>query len=126
MVSTSFFDGLAYHDYEGVSLYDDERERLLESMGAHKAMILRNHGLLTVGATVPEAFIRLHRLERACQVQVDAAAAGKLRVLDDDVARKSGADMRAFSKSLADRSLDAVAFAALMRKMDRVDSSYRE
>jgi len=126
MVSTGFFGDLAYHDYEGVSLYDDERERLVASMGSHTAMILRNHGLLTVGATVPAAFIRLHRLERACQVQIDAAAAGKLRLIADDVAAKSGDDLVAFSKSGSGGGLGVLEFAALMRKMDRIDPSYRE
>ncbi|MFT5174759.1 MAG: ribulose-5-phosphate 4-epimerase/fuculose-1-phosphate aldolase [Gammaproteobacteria bacterium] len=126
MASTGFFGGLAYHDYEGVSLYEDERERLLTSMGEHKAMILRNHGLLTTGATVAEAFIRLYRLERACQIQLDAAAAGTLRLLSNDVAEKSGRDLSAFSKSGSGGDLGALEFAALMRKMDRVDASYRD
>jgi ribulose-5-phosphate 4-epimerase/fuculose-1-phosphate aldolase len=126
MVSTGFFGNLAYHDYEGVSLYDDERERLVASMGEHKAMILRNHGLLTVGGTVPEAFIRLHRLERACQIQVDAGSAGQLRVLADPVASKSRQDMDDFTKSGPDARPGALAFAALMRKLDRIDPSYRD
>ena len=75
MASTCFFEALGYHDYEGVSVHLDERERLLQSLGDATAMILRNHGLLAVGRTVPEAFGRLYRLERACQVQLDAAAA---------------------------------------------------
>lgn len=126
MVSTGFFGKLAYHDYESVSLYEDERARLVASMGEHKAMILRNHGLLTVGATVPEAFIRLHRLERACQIQVDAAGAGHLRILDDRVADKSGQDLDSFSRKNSAGRTGMLEFAALMRKMDRIDPSYRE
>ena len=90
MGATAFFEDIAYHDYEGPSLYLDERERLQESLGDKRVLILRNHGLLTVGRTVAEAFIRLYRLESACQVQLDAGAAGSLRVLDQDLARKSG------------------------------------
>ncbi len=75
---TPFYNRVGYHDYEGASLYPDERERIVASHGPHKALILRNHGLLVVGRTVAGCFLRLNRLERACQVQVDAAAAGTL------------------------------------------------
>ena len=61
--------------------------------------MLRNHGLLTTGRTVPEAFLRLYRLERACQIQVDAAAAGTLNIMGDNLAGKSGADMDRFAES---------------------------
>lgn len=125
MVSTGFFEGVAYHEYEGPSLYEDERERLVASLGPHKAMILRNHGLLTVGRTVPEAFLRLYRLERACQIQLDAAAAGRLHLIPEEVARKSGRDMDAFSARESESGIGALEFAALMRKLDRVDPSYR-
>ena len=76
MGATAFFEDIAYHDYEGPSLYLEERDRLQESLGDKRVLILRNHGLLTVGKTVAEAFIRLYRLESACQVQLDAGAAG--------------------------------------------------
>ena len=125
MVSTGFFGSLAYHDYEGPSLYEGERERLVASLGGNKAMILKNHGLLTVGRTVPEAFLRLHRLERACQVQVDAAACGTPHIIADDVAARSGEDMDRFSALESEAGIGALEFAALMRKLDRTDSSYR-
>ena len=89
---------LAYHDYEGPSLELDERGRLLASLGENQAMMLRNHGLLVTGRSVPEAFLRLYRLERACQIQIDAAAAGTLNLLGDNLASKSGADMDRFSE----------------------------
>ena len=126
MAATTFFGEIAYHDYEGVSLYLDERGRLLEALGDRKAMILRNHGLLTVGSTVPEAFSRLYRLERACQIQIDAAAAGTLRVLGDDVAAKSGRDTNAFAGRGGNTGMGRLEFDALMRRMDRVDPSYRD
>jgi len=125
MVSTRFFDRVAYHDYEGISLYDDERERLLRSLGSKKAMILRNHGLMTVGRSVAEAFLNLYRLERACQVQVDAAAAGQLRIIDAAVADKSARDIDAFSERETSEGVGAIEYAALMRKIDKVDDSYR-
>lgn len=123
MTSTQFYDDIAYHDYEGVSIYLDERERLLEALGDRKAMILRNHGLLVVGRTVPEAFLNLYRLERACQVQIDAAAAGKLRQISGNVAARSRDDLE---RAATDKPKGDLEFAALMRKLDKTDASYRD
>jgi ribulose-5-phosphate 4-epimerase/fuculose-1-phosphate aldolase len=123
MAATAFFGKLAYHDYEGPSLDLDERGRLLKNLGDNPAMMLRNHGLLTTGRTVPEAFLRLYRLERACQIQVDAGAAGTLNILGDNLAGKSGADLDRFADS--DTGQGDLEFAALIRKLDKVDTSWR-
>lgn len=124
MGSTAFQDRLSYHDYEGVSLYLDERERLVDHLGSNHAMILRNHGLFTTGRTVAEAFLWLYRLERAAQVQIDAGSAGTLKVIGGNIAKKSGEDVNGFAASEAEYG--ALEFAALMRKMDKLDPSYRE
>ncbi|NBA95888.1 class II aldolase/adducin family protein [Pseudomonas sp. R5(2019)] len=71
-----FYGKLAYHTYEGIALSLEERERLIADLGPHKAMILRNHGLLVGGRSVAEAFHEIHFLERACQAQVQALAGG--------------------------------------------------
>ncbi|MCW5745550.1 MAG: class II aldolase/adducin family protein [Alphaproteobacteria bacterium] len=125
MVSTGFTGRLSYHEYEGPSLDLGERERLQEHLGDNQAMLLRNHGLLVTGRSVPEAFLRLYRLERACQIQVDAAAAGKLHVLDEKSARKSGADMDAFSERESKVGIGDLEFAALLRKLDKADPQWR-
>jgi ribulose-5-phosphate 4-epimerase/fuculose-1-phosphate aldolase len=125
MVATAFHGKLAYHDYEGPSLDLDERGRLLKNLGEHQAMLLRNHGLLATGRSVPEAFLRLYRLERACQIQVDAAAAGTLNVMGDNLAGKSGADMDRFSEMESAAGVGDVEFAALIRKLDKTDTSWR-
>ena len=124
MNATAFFDDIAYHDYEGPSLYLDERERLVESLDGKHAMILRNHGLMTVGRTVAAAFQRLYRLERACQVQIDAGAAGKLNIMSDNLAAKSGVDTNAFAESEDGFGFGELEYAALLRKIDRIDSGY--
>lgn len=124
MFATAFHENVGYHDYEGASLYPDERERFVASLGTAKALILRNHGLLAVGSTVPECFLRLYRLERACQVQIAAASAGKLHVMPRTLANKSRADLDSFQDMLP-QGEGAVEFEALMRKLDRRDSSYR-
>lgn len=124
MFATAFHERLGYHEYEGASLYPDERERIVASLGPHKAMILRNHGLLTVGKTVPECFLRLYRLERACQVQLDAAAAGTLRLVPPVVAERSAQDLDSY-QGMQPTAEGEIEFAALMRKLDKVDRSYR-
>jgi ribulose-5-phosphate 4-epimerase/fuculose-1-phosphate aldolase len=123
MNSTAFQGRVAYHDYEGLSVHLDERARLIEDQGDCSVMILRNHGLLVTGRTVPEAFLRLYRLERSCQVQIDAAAAGTLNLLGDNVARKSGAELDEFTET--DNEHGALEFNALMRKLDKTDATYR-
>ena len=124
MGSTAFVDRISYHDYEGVSLYLDERERIVENLGDNHAMVLRNHGLLTTGRTVGEAFLWLYRLERAAQVQIDAGSAGTLNIIGGNVAKKSGDDVNGFAA--CEDSYGELEFAALMRKMDKIDPSFRE
>lgn len=72
-----YYRRLGYHDYEGISLNPDERARLVNDLGPHMAMILRNHGLLALGRTMAEAFNQIYFLERACQAQVQALAGGR-------------------------------------------------
>jgi ribulose-5-phosphate 4-epimerase/fuculose-1-phosphate aldolase len=72
-----FYNRLGYHDYEGIALDLDERERLVKALGPHRSMILRNHGLLAAGRTIAEAFVNIYFLERACQAQVKATSSGR-------------------------------------------------
>ena len=82
-----FYGHLAYHGYEGIALDLDERDRLVADLGEHRAMILRNHGLLACGRSIPEAFMELYFLERACQAQVAALAGGGELVLPPEAVR---------------------------------------
>jgi ribulose-5-phosphate 4-epimerase/fuculose-1-phosphate aldolase len=125
MFATAFYNRVGYHDYEGPSLALDERERLLASLDDNRAMILRNHGLLVVGASIPEAFLRLYRLERACQIQLDAAAAGPVNVVPGQIAQRSGQGIDQYSDAQTDAGIGSLEFAALMRKLDKTDSSYQ-
>ena len=124
MFSTVFHNRIGYHEYEGASLYPDERERIVASLGPHKAMILKNHGLLVVGRSVPECFLRLYRLERSCQIQVDAAAAGTLSLIPQTVADRSANDLDSY-QGMQPKPEGEIEFAALMRKLDKTDASYR-
>jgi ribulose-5-phosphate 4-epimerase/fuculose-1-phosphate aldolase len=114
---------LAYHDYEGVALDLDERERLVKDIGEQKhLMVLRNHGTLAIGLSCPDAFLRMFFLERACTMQVRALSGGvKLNWPNQGVPEKTGSrGAMAF-----DGPLGALAWPALMRKLDRIDPSYR-
>ena len=111
----------AYHDYEGVALDHDERPRLIKDMGTKHVMILRNHGTLTVGKTCADAFLRLYNLERACTIQVRALSGGtKINPTHQGVPEKvvgQVSDMGAFA--------DKMVWPALLRLLDRKDTSYR-
>lgn len=114
---------VAYHDYEGIATELDERERLARDLGDKHAMILRNHGTLAVGRTVGECFLRLYFLERACQVQVMMLAAGHDRLIapPDGVAER----VRDQTPPAGVAKAEALAWPALLRRLDRHDPGFR-
>src|SRR5476651_1303943 len=77
-ISMEFYGRVAYHDYEGVALDLSEQQRLVQDLGDKPVLMLRNHGLLTVGETVSQAFLRMYYLEKACDIQIAAQACGAL------------------------------------------------
>ena len=112
---------VAYHDYEGVALNLDERERLVRDLGDKPAMILRNHGTLAVGKSVGDAFQTMYFLERACAIQIAAQAGGAaLNIPGADVQDLVTKQVASFG-DIADRLL----WPAMVRKLDRIDRSYR-
>ncbi len=122
MYSHNFFNRVAYHEFEGPSMRLDERERLVRSIGAHNALILRNHGLLAIGKTIPEAFIRFWRLNRSCEVQL-AAQAAKLRLPSKAVCEAS---YQMGEEFLTDQApLGELEFDSILRKIDSRDASYK-
>ena len=125
MNATSFHQQIAYHEYEGSTLLLEEREKLAQDLGSSNALILRNHGLLTVGQTVAEAFLYMYRLESACQVQLDAMACGQpLTVPAEPVLERSARQMDEFAKCAAE--VGQLEFDALVRLMDQKDPSFRQ
>jgi ribulose-5-phosphate 4-epimerase/fuculose-1-phosphate aldolase len=122
MYSHNFYGRLAYHDFEGPSMRMDEQQRLVASLGAQPALILRNHGLLTVGRTVPEAFVRMWRLERASQIQL-AAQGARLRLPSAEVCLQSQELGEEFLTDTA--PLGELEFAALQRVIEHKDAGYK-
>ena len=123
MYSHNFWNRLSYHDFEGPSMRLEERERLVRSFGStNSSLILRNHGLLTVGRTIPEAFIRFWRLNRACEIQL-AAQVSKLRTPTEAVCEQSFRMGEEFLTDQAD--LGVLEFEAILRKIEKKDNSYK-
>ena len=117
------FVHIAYHDYEGVVLDIHEQARLLANMGDHEAMILRNHGLLAVGASIAEAFNNIYRLERACQVQIAALSCNtELSIPSPDVLEAT----THLYKPGVRRRFGVLEWPALLAKLDKLDPSYRD
>jgi len=117
-----FHNRVAYHDYEGIALDLDERARIAEDLGGHKVMILRNHGLLTAGRTIAEAFVLMYHLEKTCRAQLLAMATGaKLLMPPPDVCEHAGAQFER-----GGRVTGTLDWPALLREADAADPSYRD
>ncbi len=113
---------VAYHDFEGITIHADEAPRLLENIGSKPAVILRNHGLLSWGRTLPLAFVRLWTLQRACEVQVTQAALGPAIPVPVAVAEKTVQDSFQWDQKFG---AGQDVFDALVRRVDRIDASYK-
>lgn len=112
---------VAYHDFEGITVEPAEKERLLRDLGDKPAMILRNHGLLAWGPSVPEAFLIMWTLQRACDVQIAASRAGEVQPIRPEVFEQTVRESGPSEK----RTCEDV-FAALQRRLDALDPSYRD
>ena len=112
---------VAYHDFEGVTVNPQEQQRLLRSVGDKQVVILRNHGLLSWGRSVQEAFLWLWTLQRACDIQIAAASAGALRRLQPEVLAQAGREAGA-----AEPVVCQLVYDALKRKLDASGSGYRD
>ena len=114
---------LAYHDYEGLALNDDEKPRLVGDLGNKRCLMLRNHGLLTVGPTVADAFVAMYFFEAACMMQVRAqSGGGQLVKISQSIIDNTQAQW----KKVTHGAGAALAWPALLRKLDRIDPSYKD
>lgn len=119
--STFVLSSLAYHDYEGVAVHDEEKPRLQNDLGTANFFMLRNHGLLTVGKSVAEAFLAMYLFESTCQIQLSAQVGGELLQVDPQIVEGTAHAMQVQTGGLG---ADFV-WPALLRKLDRNDTSYR-
>ena len=120
--STAVLASLAYHDYEGVAIRDDERPRLQADLGTASYLMLRNHDLLTVGPTVADAFLQMYVFETTCQIQLAAQSGGsELVQVEQHIVDGVAESIRSQTEGLG----GGFVWPALLRKLDRVDPSYR-
>jgi ribulose-5-phosphate 4-epimerase/fuculose-1-phosphate aldolase len=114
---------LAYHDYEGVALNDDEKPRLVADLGDRNCLVLRNHGLLTTGPTIADAFLQMYVFETACQIQLLAQSTGQPLVqVPAPIVAGIEAQARQVTRGLGGQ----LVWPGLLRKLDRRDPSYRD
>ena len=118
-----YFGGIGYHDYEGPAVDLDEQKRLVSDLGPHEAMILRNHGLLSVGRTIAEAFVTMYWLDRACQAQALAISSGKeLRIPDEDVVNTTNERYKPGQR----RRIGELEWSGLLRLVERKYPGFRD
>ena len=115
-----------YHDYEGLAMNLDERARIVRDLGDNNVLILRNHGLLTVGRSVGEAFMWMARAERACRMQLAAQQSGaRLRPIPAEIQAQTIAQNRHNNSAQGYRPIGRKEWPALRRQLDRRDPSYK-
>jgi ribulose-5-phosphate 4-epimerase/fuculose-1-phosphate aldolase len=120
--STLVLASLAYHDYEGIALRDDEKPRLVGDLGTKMFLMLRNHGLLTLGATPADAFLAMYVFEAACMIQVRAQGGGELLRIAQPILDGVQAAATQVLRGLGGQ----LAWPGLLRKLDRLDRSFRD
>jgi ribulose-5-phosphate 4-epimerase/fuculose-1-phosphate aldolase len=114
---------VGYHGYEGLALNEEEKPRLVADLGDKACLILRNHGLLTVGPTVAEAFLAMYNLQRSCEIQVLAqSGGGELTPIPRPILEGISAQAKVVTKGLGGE----LVWPGLLRKLDRLDPSYRD
>jgi len=118
--STFVLAGLAYHEYEGVAFRSDEKPRLQADLGSANFLMLRNHGFLTVGPTIADAFLSVYVFESTCQIQLSAQAGGPLIEVNPQIVAGVAESMRVQTSGLG----GAFVWPALLRKLDRLGADY--
>lgn len=120
--STFVVPTLAYHDYEGVALREDEQPRLQADLGSSSFLMLRNHGLLTTGRSIPEAWLNMYILENACRIQIDAQHGGELSLISPSILQGTAEVLKHATAGQG----PGIAWPALLRKLDRESPGYHD
>ena len=122
-IALQFHGRLSYHDYEGIALDLDERERLVASLGSNPALILRNHGLLTTGASAAEMFNNMFYLERACDIQVATLSMGCTPApVPEALARHVAAQ---YTRTIHEEGDLGLEWEAHLRTLEALDPGYK-
>ncbi len=119
----NFIGQIAYHDFEGVTVRAEEGDRLIEAVGSKRILMLRNHGPVVMGRTLPEAFITYWALQRACEIQLATMAMGKPLIVSQDVINVHQRDLGQVQLPMGAGVPD---FAAMVRKVDKIDPGWRD
>jgi len=119
----NFIGQIAYHDFEGVTVRAEEGDRLIEAVGSKRILMLRNHGPVVMGRTLPEAFITYWALQRACEIQLATMAMGKPLIVAQDVINVHQRDLGQVQLPMGAGVPD---FAAMVRKVDKIDPGWRD
>ena len=119
--STFVLASLAYHAYEGVAFRDEEKPRLQADLGKANYLMLRNHGLLVLGKSIADAFLSMYTFENTCRIQLDAQAGGALIPVNPMIVKGVGEAMRVQTGGMG----GAFVWPSLIRKLDKIDGSYR-
>ncbi len=119
----NFVGQLGYHDFEGVTVRDEEGPRFLASLGGKSMMLLRNHGILVMGKTLPEVFVKHWALQRACEIQIATMSMGKPLAIADDIV---AVHQRDISQTQIPGGAGKAEFDAMVRLIDRNDPSWRD
>jgi ribulose-5-phosphate 4-epimerase/fuculose-1-phosphate aldolase len=114
---------IGYHDFEGITVRGDEADRLLANLGGNRVLMLRNHGPVVIGGTVPEMFFTMWALQRACEIQVATLGMGQPVIVPDEVVAVHQRDL---SQVELPGGPGAADFAAFVRKIDRIDRGWRD
>ncbi len=119
----NFMGQIGYHEFEGITVRAEEGERLLKNLNGKRILMLRNHGPVVMGRTIPEMFLQAWALQRACEIQVATMSMGRPILVSDDVIAVHQRDL---SQARAPGGPGVADFEAWKRRIDRIDSSWRE
>lgn len=125
--SVLLYNQIAYHDFQGITVMDGEKEDLLASMGSKSMLILRSHGLLTCGRSIPEMFFNMVALQRSCEIQVSVDMTGKPVVpVSEDIAKRTEELLKLQMATTSDSPTGLLEFQAMQRLVDKQDDSYKD
>lgn len=119
----NFINQIGYHDFEGVTVRAEEGDRLVDNLGGKSILLLRNHGPVVMGRTVPEMFVQMWALQRACEIQVATLSMGEPVLVDDDVLAVHQRDL---SQMTSQGGAGLFDFEAWKRKASRIDDSWQQ